>query len=91
MPMPIGSLFRIIVHDKVSLILKTRIYQPLVLSRHGVGLYPRISTGTTQSIGEISRPTGMSKRVRRSLPWLNRLVRGVPDLRKTKSNVNNLL
>jgi hypothetical protein len=90
MPIPISFLFRTIVHDKISLILKTRVYQPLVLRRHGMGLYPRISTRTTQNVGEISRPAGMSKGVRRSLPWHNRLVCGVPDLRNSKkSNVNS--
>jgi len=69
-----------IIHDKISLILKTRVHQPLVLRRHSMGLYPRISTRTTQNVGEITRPAGMSKGVRRSLPWLNRLVCGVPDL-----------
>lgn len=90
MPIPISCLSRTIVHDKVSLILKTRIYQPLVLRCHSMGLYPRISTRATQNVGEISRPAGMSKGVHRSLPWHNRLVCGVPDLRNSKkSNVNN--
>ena len=94
--MPIGicvsALFRTVVNHKISLILKTRVYQPLVLSCHSMRLYPRISTRSTQNVGEISRPTGVSKRVCRSLPWLNRLVRGVPNLRNgKKTNVSNIL
>jgi len=84
MPMPIriniSALFRTVVNGEISLVLKTRVYQSLVLSCHGVRLYPRISTRTTQNVGKIPCPTGVSKRVRRSLPWLNRLVCGVPNL-----------
>jgi hypothetical protein len=88
----ISALVCTIVHHEISLILETRVYQPLVLSCHGVRLYPRISTRSTQNIGEVSRPTGVGKRVCRSLPWLNRLVCGVPNLRNSKkSNVNNVL
>jgi hypothetical protein len=85
--MPIGiaisTLFRTIVHDKINLILKTRVYQSLVLSRDGVGLYPRISARTTQNVGEISRPTGVGKRVQRCLRRLKRLLCRVPNLRNT--------
>ena len=94
--MPIGidvsALFRAIVNHKIGLILETRVYQPPVLSCHGMRLYPRISTWSTQNVGEISCPAGVSKRVRRSLPWLNRLLCGVPNLRNSKkTNVNNIL
>ena len=92
--MPIGiaisTLFRTIVHDEISLILKTRVYQPLVLSRDGVGLYPRISARATQNVGEISRPTVVGERVRRSLPTLKRLLRRVPNLRHSNFNVNHM-
>jgi len=84
MPMPIGisisALFRTIVNHEISLFLETRVDQPLILSCHRVRLYPRISTRSTQNVGKISRTTGVSKRVHRSLPWLNRLVCGVPNL-----------
>lgn len=87
--MPIVStLFRTIVYDKISSILNTRVHQPLVLSHHGVGLHPRISAWTTQNVGEISRPTGVRKRVRSRLPRLERLLCGIPNLRNSKSNVN---
>jgi hypothetical protein len=94
MPMPISinisALLRTIVNHEISLILETRVYQPLVISCHGVRLYPRISTRSTENVGEISRPTGVSKRVRRSRPWLNRLVCGVPNLRNGKSPTSTM-
>ena len=80
--------FHAIVYGKISLIFEIRIYHPLVFSRNSMRLYPRITTRTTQNVGKISRPTRVGKRVWRSLPRLNRLVRGIPKLRNSKHNVN---